>query len=408
MAQATDSVRMRWRLVVFFGLLAVLFAPALAWLTRLPDAAGVPEMRALAAWPEWRAKSWDSWMAGYESWLDDHFPLRKYLIRWHSTVWHLWLGAPGSNVVVGRDNWLLYTGDSTIEDWQGRDLMSGAELDNWRRAAEGRQAWLRQRGIKYLLVFVPNKSTVYPEKLPLLLRTQRRPGKFEQILDYLRSKNSTVHVLDLRPALISDKAREIDYWPTDSHWNAHGLVTGSDAIMARLRGMDLGLPMGAGLGPMKIESVTRDGDCVGLLAMSGHWPRFAMPQLSPDPGVGLHAVQTPLSDLPIWKRGGTTPPVAFECASGVGRAVMLCDSFFRVGGLAADAQAQSPLAWQFHRFVSLWDWVGGDNLSSYDMILAIAEKEHPDVVIEEWTERYLRSPMPDSPEFARAREAAAP
>jgi hypothetical protein len=347
-------------------------------------------------------------MAGYESWLNDHFPLRGTLIRWHATIWHLWLGAPGSNVVVGRDNWLFYTGDSTIEDWVGRDRMSGAELENWRRAAEGRQAWLRQRGIQYLLVFVPNKSTVYPEKLPFLLRAQRRPGKFDQILGYLRSQNSSVRVLDLRKALVSGKAREVNYWPTDSHWNAHGLVTGSDAIAGQLHGLGLGRPVEAGPGAIKIESVYRDGDCVSLLAMNGRWPLFAMPQLSPGPELGLHAVETPLSDLPIWKRGGTTPPVAFECASGVGRAVMLCDSFFRVGGLAAGAQGQSPLAWQFHRFVSLWDWVGSQNLSSYDMILAIAEKEHPDVVIEEWTERYLRTPMPDSPEFARARAAAAP
>jgi len=407
MKTATGSVRTGWRLVVFFGLLVVLCAPVLSWLSGLPDAAGVQEMRALAVWPDWRAETLARCMADYEAWLNDHFPLRGYLIRWHSTVLHLWLGAPGNDVVVGRDHWLFYMGNSTTEDWVGRDVMSGAELENFRRAAEGRQAWLRRRGIDYLLVFVPNKSTVYPEKLPLLLGAQRRPGKFDQIVGYLRSQHSTVSVLDLRPALLSGKAKEINYWPTDSHWNARGLISGCDAIMARLHAGGLGRPLEAGPGAIRIDGVFRDGDCVSLLAMNGHWPLFAMPQLTLDPALGVHSVQTPLSALKAWKRPGSTPPVAFECAAGVGRAVMLCDSFFRVGGLPDNLQGLTPLACQFNRFVSLWDWVGPDNLSTYDMISGIAEKEHPDVVIEEWTERYLRSPMPDSPEFARARTAAA-
>lgn len=226
-------------------------------------------------------------------------------------------------------------------------------------------------------------------------------------MEYFRSQHCTVRVLDLRPVLLSDKANAVNYWPTDSHWNGRGLLAGCAAIMATLRGTGLGRPAGAPLGAVKVDSVFRDGDCVSILGMNGHWPLFAMPQVSLGPELGVHGVQTPLSALPVWKTASSTPPVAFECPSGAGRAVMLCDSFFRVGGLPRDAQGQVPLACQFHRFVSLWDWVGAENLSSFDMFLAIAEKEHPDVVIEEWTERFMRTPMPDSPEFESARVAAA-
>ncbi len=99
-------------------------------------------------------------------------------------------------------------------------------------------------------------------------------------------------------------------------------------------------------------------------------------------------------------------PFAFERASGVGRAVMLCDSFFRVGGLAADVNAQTPLLLNFQRFVSLWNWNATTNLANHEMLADLAEKERPTVVIEQWTERYLRTPPPDHPEFQRARAAA--
>jgi hypothetical protein len=86
---------------------------------------------------------------------------------------------------------------------------------------------------------------------------------------------------------------------------------------------------------------------------------------------------------------------------------MMCDSFFRVGGQPREVNSQTPLVLSFQRFVSLWNWVSTTNLATYEMVADIAEKEKPTVIIEQWTERYLRTPAPDHPEFQRARSAAA-
>jgi hypothetical protein len=294
-----------------------------------------------------------------------------------------------------------------VEDLLGRDRLSDAELTQWRRAVEGRRAWWRERGAEYLLVLVPNKSTIYPERLPAFLRSQARPGKLDQLVGHLRDQQSPLPVLDLRAALLAAKAQQTVYWPTDSHWNAEGLTVASAAILARLG--ELGVPAGQRdeAAWMKNEYLAREGDCIGLLTMNGRWPLEPVSQLRLTFPPDLRAVPTPLSDFPLWKTVGPwAVPLAFERTSGMGRAVMLCDSFFRVGGQPGDVNSQSPLILNFQRFVSLWSWAGETNLADYAMVADIAARERPTVVIDQCTERYLRTPPPDHPEFQRARTAA--
>jgi hypothetical protein len=326
--------------------------------------------------------------------------LRAQLIRAHSVVRHRWLGAPSPSVVVGREGWLFFAGNRTFEDFVGRDRLSPAELAQWGAVLEGRRAWLRERGIRYLFVVIPNKSTVYPGQLPAVLRANARPGKLDQLLAYLQTNHANVPVLDLRPALAAVKSRRQAYWTVDSHWNAFGLTAACDAIAARLDAD--GVPVFTADTPrhVDIREAFRESDCADLLAMRGLWPRKPEPELRLRRPVDLRDAVSPLAtvapwkDAPAWKK-----PVTTERDSGQGRAVLLCDSFFRAGGVPLDALGQVPFMLNFRRFTSLWEW------ATFDQIKAIAEWEKPDVVIEEWTERYLKVIPEDHPEFARARAA---
>lgn len=391
------------RALLFAGCAALLCAPFVAGLLRVPPPADLQEMQALAPWPD-GTTTFTAWPGKFEAWLNHHFALRGQIIRAHSIVRHRWLAAPSDKVVPGRDGWLYYAGDRTFEDFVGRDPLSPDELTRWRELLEGRRAWLRERGIAYLFVIVPNKSTIYPEPLPPLLRAQARPGKLDQLLDDLRTHNSTVPVLDLRPALRAVKARQPAYWIADSHWNATGLVAATQAIVQRVNA--LGVTVGATdrsaiAAAMTFEQATRDSDCVDLLAMRGYWPRTPEAQLRIKRPAALRDVPSPLADVAPWKEAPWwKKPVATEYDAGRGRAVLLCDSFFRAGGVPLDALAQVPFQLEFRRFTSLWEW------ATFEQIEQIAKLEKPDVVIEEWTERFLKVIPADHPEFARARAAA--
>jgi hypothetical protein len=407
MAPATKNPVPLRQLTLFVGMVVLLCGPILAWVVRVPELANVQEMRALAAWPDWRKTKFEKWPAAFEAWLVDHFPMRTRVVQWYGLVRHRWMGEPSSLVVPGREDWLFYTGENTVPDLLGRDRLSEEELGRWQAAMEGRRAWWRERGAEFLVVVVPNKSTVYPEKLPAFLRSQARPGKLDQVTAHLREKKSPVAVLDLREPLRAAKAKGTVYWPTDSHWNAEGLQAGAEAILGKLREMQVPLRARDEAAWSKIEQVQREGDCIGLLTMRGRWPLEPVSQLRLTFPPDFRAMTTPHAAFPAWKEVGPwAVPLAFERDSGVGRAVMFCDSFFRVGGQPGDVNSQSPLILNFRRFVSLWNWAGTSNFAGYEMLADIAEKERPTLVIEQWTERYLRTQPPDHPEFRRARAAA--
>src|SRR5882724_4785488 len=355
MLPVPETSRLRRPGILFLGLFVLLTAPVISWVLRCPEPADVPNLRTLAVWPDWQATPVARWPATFETWLNDHFPLRGWIIRWHSLVQYRLLHAAASNVVVGPHDWLFYVGDRTLEDLRGQDPLGETQLKAWRDGLEGRRAWLNERHIAYLFVVVPNKSTVHFEELPWLLRMQMHPGKLDQLADYLR-QHSTVPVLDLREALFALKARgRPAYWPGDTHWNGDGLVAAYEAIMARLQQMGAAHHAPDDTARMKIEMVPRNFDCVDMIAMRGRWPDFPTPVLKLAHPADLHESTSSLMAVAPWKdEPAVRQPVAYERDSGSGRAVLLCDSFFRFGGVPFEALSQTPFLLSFHRFVSVW------------------------------------------------------
>jgi alginate O-acetyltransferase complex protein AlgJ len=401
MPAVQETLLPRFRLTLFVGFFALLCAPVISWTLHCPEPVGVENLRTLAAWPDWHEIPLTRWPATFETWLDDHYPLRAWIIRWNSVVQFRLLQAPGNNVVVGRHNWLFYTGDKTLEDLRGRDRLTDAQLRSWRDALEGRRAWLNEHHIAYLFVVVPNKSTIHFEELPWLLRLQRQPGKMDQLFEYLRA-NSSVPVLDLREPLQTLKASgRPAYWQADTHWNGDGLVAAYQAIMARLTELGVAHRAADDTTWMRVEMVPRIFDCVDIIAMRGQWPASPTPAFRIQRPADLHDAVSPLCALAPWKdEPAWRQPVAYERDSGVGRAVLLCDSFFRYGGVPFDAVAQTPFLLSFRRFVSVWD------RADFSMMAAMVEQEHPDVVIEQTTERFLDNFPADDPGFAQARARA--
>jgi alginate O-acetyltransferase complex protein AlgJ len=381
-----------WRRLLPVALLLMLSAPFAGWALRVKPPQNFQDMQAPVPWPDWKSTPVRRWPAAMEDWLNNHFPLRAVLIQAHSLVWHRWIGAPGNDVVVGQDGWLFYSGNRTIEDLRGRDPLDDAQLVRWRRTLEARRNYLRERGIIYLFVVAPNKSSIYPEKLPPLLQRQIKPGKLDQLLAYMAA-NSDVPILDLRPALLAAKTRHVVYWPTDSHWNGYGLNAATAAILAKLQTLGVKFSTEEDGKWISTEERARNGDCADIIAMRGLWPQPLVPVLRVHPPADVRIASSPLLTQPPWSTApGWKQPIARERDSGVGRGVLLCDSFFRVGGLAEWGD-NTPLTLRFHRFVTFWEW------ATSDMIAAIAEQEHPDVVIEQWTERFLKTFPDGSPEF---------
>src|SRR5206468_10372648 len=99
------------------------------------------------------------------------------------------------------------------------------------------QQQLKQRGIDLILLPVPSKATIYPEKIlpDVDLHSENAAPFLERFYGELHSRG--VDVVDLMPLFLQERANERGpiYCKTDSHWSGFGCVLAAQTVAGRLR-----------------------------------------------------------------------------------------------------------------------------------------------------------------------------
>ncbi|MEX2285860.1 MAG: hypothetical protein WD648_02145 [Planctomycetaceae bacterium] len=210
---------------------------------RRPAAFPLVEVNPETRWPDKR--SLNDFPRRFEEWFNDHLAGRQYLILLHGLAEQYGVAgsmvvtpeeglSPKTQVIVGREGWLYYAADHSIADYRCTRPFTEQQLEQWRTALDARRDWLERRGIKFLVVIVPNKHTIYPEYLPRWMTRVGDKSRFDQLREHLQQTNS-VEIVDLRSALTEAKANYETYSNTDSHWNEYGAYVGYREIISRLR-----------------------------------------------------------------------------------------------------------------------------------------------------------------------------
>jgi alginate O-acetyltransferase complex protein AlgJ len=367
----------QWMVIaVFFGLL---WLPTLDSFFHLDKAPIPDENRLPAKFPAFnqRLGGIRDFIAGLESYYNDHFGFRKRLIRWNNHWKHtLFRESPLPTVVTGRDGWLYYSGDGMIEECLGLTQFQPNELHEWQSLLENRRDWLAQRGIRYLFVIVPNKESIYPEFLPAWMGKARSTTKLDQFFAYMQT-NSTVEILDLRPSLLEAKKTCQLYKMTDTHWNYAGAFVAQQELIRTLARQLPGLkPLS--LASFKKTSMQRNGgDLAHMLGQDRTILEPADPSLTPLPPLQPLDETTAPQLVASNKWNKDTYPVLTENPDQTGTAILFRDSF---------SEFWTPfLGYYFGKVIYLWE-------ETWEP--AFIEKEKPVVVIDEVVERfiYTRSP----------------
>jgi alginate O-acetyltransferase complex protein AlgJ len=363
-------------------LIVVLFAVGIAMppLATLRGATGgtlLAENRRAAEAPPLPAAvaSFGDFAARFEAFYDDAFGFRPTLLRWHSIVKTCWLGvSPSEKVVLGKNGWLFYRGEETMESYRSTRPFKPHELAQWEQIFTVRQAWLANRGIRYLLVVAPNAQTIYPENVPAAFNRVNAISRLDQLAEHLGAWTS-IPLVDPRPDLEAAKARERVYWMTDTHWNDRGAFAAYRRIVLTLA------QWYPALEPLPREAFADlafdwpGGDLATMIGLPDVFREelLVLSRRVPGPGhpadPGLPGAQTPPAP---------SDPQATETGiAALPRGLVLRDSF---------AVALIPfLADHFQRIVYL---------PTHELVPADIEREHPDVVIEEFAERMLMKPPP--------------
>ncbi len=105
---------------------------------------------------------------------------------------------------------------------------------------------LRERGIDLILVPVPPKAAIYPEKLGLdaSVTPQDSAPALQEFYGVLRERG--IDVLDLTEVLVRNREspRGLAYCRTDSHWSGIGCALAGEAIAQQIRTKMPSLPAG--------------------------------------------------------------------------------------------------------------------------------------------------------------------
>ena len=331
------------------------------------------EKRKLAALPrfQWQ-KPWD-YLRDTEEYFNDHFGFRGWLVQRHNLLTVRCFGtSPTNKVVIGRQGWLFMAeeGKQRNEMDYFRQLrpFTPAELRHWRRMLRQRRQWLEARGVVYLFLVVPNKSTIYPEHVPAQIRRLNGQSRLDQLLAEL-GKEKDFPIIDLRKQFLAIKGTHRIYHKTDSHWNDLGAYFAFAAIMERLAAR---FP---NLSPPSLDQYTlhnsnrTGGDLAQMLGLQEGPYREQMLRLRANDPVEVRSVQSKKFIAPFIHEMISASP-----AAELPPLLVVHDSFVH--------QLKPFLGPRFRRVVYVWDW-------GLHFFTDLIEREKPAIVIDEIAERML-------------------
>ena len=138
------------------------------------------------------------------------------------------------NGLIVNKQWAVYGLEKSLEEYQRIDVLTDDDLKIIQQKLDEKTQEFAAKGIRTLVVVPPNKNTVYPERVPAdLAPVIGEQSNFDRFVAYINANGKTP-VLDLRPALLSEKANAPVYYATDTHWTPHGAYTGYREIMKTL------------------------------------------------------------------------------------------------------------------------------------------------------------------------------
>lgn len=172
----------------------------------------------------------------YEQYFNDHFGLRNTFVNLYNSLFvALFETSTSFNVLVGQDKWLYFSTCFAYRDFTGNHLSSPGVIKEWKARLFERIEWLDERNIKYLLLPVPYKISIYTEHLPERIQAIEGQTNLNQLVRYLDQTPQFSNYIDFQEIFTKEKENERVYYKTDSHWNLIGGYIAYTKIIARLK-----------------------------------------------------------------------------------------------------------------------------------------------------------------------------
>lgn len=323
------------------------------------------ENRTLATWPS--ATPLETLPAGIEAYFNDHLAFRSQGIQFYNRVLFN-LGASNLDLVlVGKEKWLYFTFNESLEDLQRQIQFTEEQLAAACTYEQEMADTMTAMGADYYVMFGSDKHTIYPEYLPDNIRTGEGASRLEQYQAALAA-NTTVQLLTTQDALLAAKSEDAALFSrTDTHWNRKGAFIAYSELMHQLAEKHPTVRVLTQDDYNITGQATNGGDLAQLANLVGYFddmdytftPRFQSEVVKIEQ---VPAAYDGLATARIYENPAA--PDAPTC-------VMFCDSFSN--------NMTEFIAESFSRVVLV---------SSHTVLPPIVQAEQPDIVVCEHAERY--------------------
>lgn len=181
--------------------------------------------------------------------------------KYQLAVWTLF-SDPGEKVVLGDkqqegDRWLFYRQDVEFLVRPSPFDVRAAKLDNPLEAVTKFRDQLKAKGVELLVVVVPGKPSIYPERLTGVQSDSYTAGHGKKMLDTLASLG--FNTVDLYSPLWAAKSDDNKlgalYLNDDTHWTPRGAELAAEVIAKKVQQMG---EAGLDLGVANMDYVTAD------------------------------------------------------------------------------------------------------------------------------------------------------
>lgn len=268
-----------WLTVVFFSFLLFSGILAFGFSGVIGNREGeTEENRTLADFPALTPENFSRIPSQLEDWLGDHAPFREQWIEAYADLnFDLFGSVDNDQVIVGKDGWLFYTGDWTLEELSGVPSFTEEQMA---QILEGLLA-VREKYVEdpehFAVFLAPDKEKIYQEYLPDGYKNRTGFSQAAALVAYIRD-HSDIKVVypieELEAAAKAEGDRPI-YYKTDTHWNRLGAFVGVQELLG-----EFGFPK-ASLASLTIEDgETRAGDLAILGHLKNRYPQDDDPGFS--------------------------------------------------------------------------------------------------------------------------------
>jgi acetyltransferase AlgX (SGNH hydrolase-like protein) len=209
-------------------------------------------------------------LRAFEKGVEDSSWFSRKLRPWTQYLWFQLLSNPGDKAILGRDGWLFYRPDV-------RYLVEPYPPDKARPAPDedplstivAFQRQLSQRGIHLMVIPMPGKPSVYPDKLTrrVVVTEQSFPSHTLDLIARLREAG--IEVVDLFATFQRlrenqpPSSEELYYLPQDTHWSGRAVSIAADTVAEKIRGLSW-ISAGSTEYYLRPVSVKRRGDIIRM------------------------------------------------------------------------------------------------------------------------------------------------